>query len=48
MLDGPEVSGLERWASIQQAGKGTDTASAWCLAVVVGEGRRSTRELTIS
>lgn len=35
MLDGPKVSGLERWASIQQAGKGMDTASAWCLAVAV-------------
>lgn len=38
MLDGPKVSGLERWASIQQAGKGMDTASAWCLAVAVVRG----------
>lgn len=35
MLDGPKVSGLESWASIQRAGEGTDVTSVWCLAVVV-------------
>lgn len=38
MLDGPKVSGLERWASIQRAGEGMDTTSVWGLAVVVVRG----------